>query len=166
MRRLTRGLILIGMVTLGCSQRLPLVPVTGQVTMKGEPLRGAIVVFAPQSTADEVVRVGSAVTDADGRFFLQTNYTPRSSGRGALAGAFKVTVSKSVSGKSLPQAEFQKHLAEHRRHKEDHLLTGGLDDKDDFSVQLVPIRYTSVPTTPLTAEVAAGRANEFKFALD
>lgn len=167
MGRLARASVIAWIATIGCSPRLPLVPVTGQVTMKGEPLAGAIVVFAPEAATDGVVRVGSAVTGADGRFALQTNESPRSSRPGAVAGAFKVTVSKSVSGTSLPQAEFQKHLSLRRNSlKNQFVPSGSAEDEADFSVQLVPMRYTSVLTTPLTADVAVGRANEFTFALE
>lgn len=164
--RLLLALGAVGFCAAGCGPRLPLVPVTGQVTMNGEPLEGAIVVFAPQSPVDGVVRVSSAVTGAGGRFALQTNYSPRVTGKGAVPGAFMVTVSKSVSGTALPPAEYRKHLAEHRKRMGDRLLYAGPEEEHDFSVQLVPHRYTSVATTPLAAEVASGRANEFTLAIE
>ena len=164
--RLLLALGAVGYCAGGCGPRLPLVPVAGMVTMKGEPLGGAIVVFAPQSRVDGVMRVSSAVTDPGGRFALQTNYSPRSTGRGAIPGSFRVTVSKSVSGTSLPPADYRKHLAEHRKRMGDRLLYAGSEEDKDFSVQLVPHQYTSVATTPLSAEVASGQANEFTFAIE
>jgi hypothetical protein len=164
--RLLLALGAVGCCAAGCGQRLPLVPVSGQVTMNGRPLDGAIVVFAPPPAANDVVRVGSAMTDADGRFALQTNYSPRVTGKGAMPGAFKVTISKSVSGTSLPAAEYRKHLAAHRKQMGDRPLYAGPEEDNDFSVQLVPQAYTAVATTPLAAEVAADQTNEFTFAIE
>ncbi|MCX7411847.1 MAG: hypothetical protein NTW36_00165 [Planctomycetia bacterium] len=164
--RLLLALGAVGCCAAGCGQRLPLVPVAGQVTMNGQPLDGAIVVFAPQPPIDGVVRVSSAVTGADGRFALQTNYSPRVTGNGALPGAFKVTISKSVVGTSLPAAEYRKHLAAHRKQMGDRTLSAAPEEANAFSVQLVPNAYTSAATTPLAAEVAADRTNEFTFAIE
>jgi hypothetical protein len=48
----------------------------------------------------------------------------------------------------------------------DRPLYANPEEDNDFSVQLVPQAYTSVATTPLAAEVAADRTNEFTFAIE
>ncbi|MCI0359026.1 MAG: DUF4198 domain-containing protein [Planctomycetaceae bacterium] len=59
----------------GCSQIPPgVVPVSGQITLDGQPLAGATVTFQPvRSTADDEVAIGGSVgrTDGAGRFDMR-----------------------------------------------------------------------------------------------
>jgi hypothetical protein len=64
---------------------LPVVTAGGKVTYQGLPLDGATLVFAPADGK----HVGSALTDGEGRFTIQTN-----SQEGALPGSYKVIVTK------------------------------------------------------------------------
>ena len=66
----------------GCGQS-ETVPVTGTVTLNGQPATEAEVIFTPSKG-----RVASGATDAAGRFTLSTN----KSGDGAVPGDHKVTV--------------------------------------------------------------------------
>lgn len=76
----------------GCGSGKPAtVPVTGTVTLDGNPLEGASVTFTPA----EGGRLATGKTDASGNFTLMTF----EAGDGALAGPNKVGVSKmEVSG--------------------------------------------------------------------
>jgi len=73
------------MLVLGCGSEMQ--PVTGNVTMDGEPLAGVRVIFSPAEGA-RANSVGT--TDSNGAYSL--NYTRDDAG--ALLGKYKVLVSK------------------------------------------------------------------------
>ncbi|MBX7106064.1 MAG: carboxypeptidase-like regulatory domain-containing protein [Gemmataceae bacterium] len=77
--------LLVAMSTLACSASSPAMPtVTGQVTWRGAPAEGAVVVFHP------VVETGdrpSGVVSAAGTFELNTAGRP-----GVLPGEYRVTI--------------------------------------------------------------------------
>lgn len=73
----------------GSSDSLPLSSVSGQVTLDGEPLAGAQVVFQP---ADEQGTYSTARTDQRGHYTLR--YSRRQ--QGALQGLHKVSISTEV----------------------------------------------------------------------
>ena len=72
---------------LGCSREMELLPVSGQVTLDGKPVEGAAVSFRPAAGGPPA----TAVTDADGRYTLETANRP-----GAVPGEHKVAVTKNV----------------------------------------------------------------------
>jgi hypothetical protein len=77
------AVVAFALVTLvGCRQS-ETVPVTGTVTLNGQPAADAEVIFTPSKG-----RVASGATDAAGRFTLSTNQP----GDGAVPGDHKVTV--------------------------------------------------------------------------
>ena len=78
----------------GCSgaKDSPLVPAEGIVTLDGKPLSGATVLFIPLEGA--TLQSCTGRTDATGRFRLQTMDLQK---EGALAGSYKVVVSKKVN---------------------------------------------------------------------
>ena len=90
---------LIAIVTLGCGDRpaAPLAVVRGQVTFRGAPLPGGLVVFTPD---DEYGGRGSCATGSigpDGRYTLATDGTP-----GVAPGKHRVTVA-GPEGWRLPE---------------------------------------------------------------
>ena len=69
----------VALALLGCSsgsEKLSgVVPATGVVKQKGQPLAGATVTFSPTATQDQAsgkARAASATTDESGRFKLTT----------------------------------------------------------------------------------------------
>ena len=78
----------------GCnSSKFDLAPVSGVVTLDGEPVADARVIFEPQRTGQEALSAGpssNGVTDDEGRFTLETTVEGH---RGAVVGAHTVTVS-------------------------------------------------------------------------
>ena len=66
---------LLAAVAMGCQQSdFKIVPIAGRVTLDGQPVAGARVMFSPKAVAGEL-RAGPdsyGRTDADGRFQLQT----------------------------------------------------------------------------------------------
>jgi hypothetical protein len=69
-RRLAFGLLVgVSVLVAGCGKGSGVVPVSGRVTLEGEPVKNMMVNFTP---AGETEGHGAiAVTDADGRFTLQ-----------------------------------------------------------------------------------------------
>jgi hypothetical protein len=160
--------LVCGSAATGCKPPLPLVPVTGTVRLGGQPLKDALVVFAPESHDAGTVPVATGRTDAEGRFVLLTNYQPRSTGTGAVPGRHRVTVSKMINAKELPQPAYAKKLAAHRKMVRDlNLQLPYSEGEEDLCyVEVAPEKYTMMTTSPLFAEVVAGRANMFEFSLD
>ena len=92
MRRLLSVLLAAGLVGLaGCGGGGPTLPVSGIVTLDGEPLANASVTFYPESEVQGVVG-GVAKTGSDGKFVV----TGAKGDSGLAPGKYKVTVSKGV----------------------------------------------------------------------
>ncbi|MEW4563549.1 hypothetical protein AB1K70_13535 [Bremerella sp. JC770] len=87
---------------LGCFSTDNIVPVSGQVTLDGEPLTGAIVGFEPIAQEGELeAGYGSyAKTDDNGRYSLRSLKNEE----GAMIGQHRVSVS-TVVGKVGPNGE-------------------------------------------------------------
>ncbi|WP_406694026.1 carboxypeptidase regulatory-like domain-containing protein [Singulisphaera sp. Ch08] len=144
MRRSTILAALVAALSIGCGSSEPRqVPVTGKLTLNGEPLEGASVTFAPDPT-NPVSTPGGASSGPDGAF------TVKSADRDGLApGKYKVLVIKSTlkNGAKVPD-EF----------KDDPmmLVTSGL------TVESLPPEYGNADTSPLRAEVTDD-GDEFEF---
>lgn len=138
---LMRRLWVAGFLVLaGCtpkSDNPATVPVTGVVTLDGQPVEGANVMFqSPEQ--------GSfGLTDAQGRYELQT-FEP---GDGAMPGEYRVAISKvKVFLPKVEQGEpgyVEPPPPEH----------------------LVPSKYAAPTSSGLTATVTEGKDNEFNFEL-
>ena len=113
--------------------------VCGTITFKGEPVRMATVQFMPQKRP-----MAGGVTDKEGRFSLTTRQ-PRD---GAFVGSHKVVILPWLPGV-------------------------GDDPKSSAAADIPPADRTDIPkkfqsreASPLTAEVVAGKLNEFAFELE
>lgn len=117
----------------GCGKRGPaLIPVTGTVTLDGQPLEGVNVTFMPVAGAEG--EGGIAVTDASGKYELKQF---RGTGKGTAAGEYRVTISKVVMADGSP-IPADKSAAE-------------VQTKD-----LLPAKYSDLGATTLTATVKEG----------
>lgn len=90
----------------GCSQKNKptlsgTVPVTGTVTYKGQAIEGAVVGFIPLDK--ETGKPANAVTDAQGKFTLQTYLAGTTQAKGALPGDYMVTVAKIAASGPAPE---------------------------------------------------------------
>lgn len=110
--------------------------VTGRVTLDGQPLADARIVFTPQKG-----RAASGATDAQGRYSLSTF----AKDDGALPGVYRVTIT----------AQDSQDPAEPKRPEPNRAAPGR---------PAIPARYSDPRTTGLTTEVRAG-ANVFDFDL-
>ena len=86
----------------GCGGVVPdytkdLVDVSGQVTVDSQPIEGAIITFVAQAGPS---RSSSAVTDAEGKYVMET----LPAGRGVLPGSYAVVINKleMPDGSSVP----------------------------------------------------------------
>src|SRR5437763_7975974 len=95
-RYLVLGCILASLPT-GCS-RNGLLEVEGTVLLDNQPVPDATVLFIPEGGSGQPAQ---GVTDENGRFQL-TTFKDKD---GALPGAYKVTVTKSVPPPQPPEAE-------------------------------------------------------------
>lgn len=85
---------LLFLFALGCNgSEYDLAPVSGTVTLDGEPVPQARVIFEPQRTGDAALKAGpssNAETDEEGRYTLQTTVNEF---EGAVVGLHSVTIS-------------------------------------------------------------------------
>lgn len=131
-----RGLVLVGLLVLGCAGNQGPVPVRGTVRLDGKPLSGATVLFVPATPGG---REATSTANAAGEFRLST-FAARD---GALPGKYKVVVlqpaDESGSGDAKSSEEAQLGTGKPRGIKK--------------SGPRVPPRYTRPDQTPLTQEV-------------
>lgn len=142
--RLAVGGFAIFSAMAGCSSEYPVAPVSGRITMDGQPLAGANVLFQPyHPTGNAQVQLeggrgmGSyAVTDDDGRFALKLLENDRT---GAAVGHHRVQISIAIDDPA------------------DDAGPGAMANK-------VPERYWG-PDTELTIEVPSAGSTEANFEL-
>ncbi|MSR60131.1 MAG: carboxypeptidase regulatory-like domain-containing protein [Planctomycetaceae bacterium] len=110
-------------------------PVTGIVTLDDEPLNSADIVFIPTNGQTE----SSGRANAEGKYTLSIR-----NHKGAVAGTYKVTISKRVreDGSEFPE------------------------DRSNMGIgkEILPFKYVDRANTELTAQVDAGD-NEINFDL-
>ncbi len=78
-------LILFGLITAGCGSADGLARVKGTVTLRGQPLEGAVVDFRPLEPGGSP---SSGITDAEGRYVLMHNFNTA----GAMQGEHVVSI--------------------------------------------------------------------------
>jgi hypothetical protein len=92
----TSGLVLLA----GCNQGLKRVPVSGTVTLDGQPLDGGIIRFNPDESKGNTARVSCAGPLRSGRFEVRTSGVESSDdGPGAPRGWYRVTFAKAPGEK-------------------------------------------------------------------
>jgi len=131
----------------GCGGGPKLYPVTGMVTMDGEPFAECTIMFTPTEDAGASA---VAVTSNDGSFEVQTTSGAKI-GFGMLAGNYSVTFSKveqKWDGKSYyPDSVTLEPVKDIRAH------------------QTLPVAYTSSAATPPFNENVGSNKNHFTFDL-
>ncbi len=115
------------------------VEVTGTVTFGGKPVEGANIVFYPDIGLDGARLTSQAKTDREGRFRMRTHVGGGKFKPGIVPGQYSVAISK------LDTAAIKTMLAPPKN--------------------LLPRKYAAPKSSQLKAEVAAGRENDFRFAL-
>lgn len=143
MKQCISNLSLLALLLAGCGSsdrwkdgRPPVYPASGSVTMNGQPLEGATVIFSPEDPAG---KPGVAITDKSGRFDAET-FEPKD---GLTAGPHKVTVEKTT-------------LVDKQGNPVEVIREPG----DVKEVREVPKQYSNFATSGLRVEVKDGK-NEF-----
>jgi len=129
----------------GCGEsKDPRFPVRGQVTMGGQPVADATIIFESK----ELGVSQSATTDAEGKYdFATYNST------GLPPGSYKVTVS---SGRFLKPGEETLLVSADKK---------GAALAPKKPVGAIPDKYSKVESSGLSAEVKAGENRSFDFDL-
>jgi hypothetical protein len=132
MRLLTCALLAV-LLALGCGRGSSsgLVPVTGTVTLDGQPLAGATVGFLPQG--DLKGGGGGGGTDAAGKYQVLSS----GSQKGLLPGRYKVTISRRLMPDGKPPTT--------------DLMPGVPPGQETL-----PPQYSDLDKTTLSANVTAG----------
>jgi hypothetical protein len=134
--RLTMGLVgfvVLVILATGCGQAGPAThPVTGTVTIDGQPASDLRVDFYPVDPANEMA---SGNVEAGGNYTLHSG---RMGQPGAMLGRYKVVLVPAASG-------------------DDSYMRGPAAGRPQEGDHVVPKEYKSVETTPKEVEVKAGR---------
>ena len=83
----------------GCEKGIRRIPVSGTVTLDGQPLKGGVLLFHPDDSKGNTVRVSCTGPVSNGRYTLVTSgVTKADTGSGAPTGWFKVTLINDLPG--------------------------------------------------------------------
>ena len=123
----------------------PLVPVEGTVTLDGKPLSKADLMFVPEG--DTKGQGGVAQTDMDGRFALLSQDRQH---QGAPTGNYRVIINKLVKPDGTDYVPDP---------------NAGPMDQGGFR-ELLPLAYSDMGQTLLTATVPEGGASNLEFKLN
>ncbi|HEY7312633.1 MAG TPA: carboxypeptidase-like regulatory domain-containing protein [Gemmataceae bacterium] len=128
---------LIAVLTAGCAKTAD---VKGRVTLDGQPVVGATVLFVPEP--GNAARPASGLTDSDGNFRL-TTYR---SDDGAVPGAYRIVVRKT---KSFPEPD-PKHTGKNKPRERLPRIAARKEEKP-----FLPPIYGDPAKTPLRCTVPA-----------
>ena len=163
LKSLAVAFLALGLVfALGCTKEKGYKKVTGKVTMGGQALEGASVMFWPSSSELES---GGGKTGADGSYSVTSSGSQKGD-TGLLPGQYKVTVRKYAEiddpdQKAFEAGEITYDELQERRAK------GGSYKKAAATELLTPQKFAREDSTPLTVTVTDDpKQNVFDFNLD
>jgi hypothetical protein len=156
-RRIATLAPLLGLLLAGCnsSNRPATYPVSGTVTMNGQPLEGATVVFVPTEGAVGQ-QAATGITDAAGKYKLSTYVTDD----GANAGEYRIKVSK-YDGKKPTKEEQERYISYEEEQK---IQFAGDERPTPPAKNLLPPKFGDDSTSGLTYTVTKG-SNTFDIKL-
>lgn len=151
----------------GCSsetREIPeTVPVKGAVLFKGEPVKGASVVFY-NPEIQSVNATINATTNEMGQFELKSYFGPRDERNGVVPGTYKVTILKMVPPGKMTEEEYQAKVTE----ADKIVSAGGVLTQAQTPpelTQMIPRQYSDVTVSKLEAKVDPEQDNHFQFDL-
>jgi hypothetical protein len=100
-------LCIVGLVMLAGCDGHSVVPVSGHVTLDGQPLTNAVVLFEPIRTNPNPGMGSVGKTDADGRFVLRQIQPDRA---GAIVGTHRVTIRMAPTAAGSEDSAPKNHL--------------------------------------------------------
>lgn len=134
------------------------VEATGYLTLDGEPVDGASIVFAP---ADGKTHAAKALSDSSGYFSLDAF----PSKEGAVPGDYKILVTKTVETKggtpppNSPAAKLSETaMEEGKAHAQE-------DTEEVHWINVLPTKYNNPNTSGLKATIPEGGTSELKLEL-
>ncbi len=145
----------------GCGKDAAYKKTTGTVTLEGQPLEGATIMFYPTASDGEA---GAGRSDSAGKYEV-TSSGASNGGTGLKPGDYKVTIVKYEEVVDEDQAAYDRgeityDELQNRKSK------GGPNKKSKAPKLLSPVEYSNTNATTLTATVTADpKANVFDFAL-
>ena len=145
---LSTTILILLSLHLGCGDgNDPRMPVSGIVTLDGQPLADAKVTLMPKDNR----RVANAMTDESGRFESATTFTP---GDGALIGEHYVAITPKVPPPMPGEEVFSPGSP-----------APGPGAKPEEYIAPIPAKYGKPKKSGLDVEVARGSDNDFTFEL-
>lgn len=107
LRPLTRvavSLLLVAVASSGCQRRLPLAPVSGRITLEGQPLVGGTITTQPMAQGENTSPgPGSwGKTDAEGRYQLELVEPAL---KGAIVGQHRVMITRAPGSEDDPWSD-------------------------------------------------------------
>jgi hypothetical protein len=151
---------LLALVT-GCGgDGLGTVPVTGTVTLDGQPVEGATVTFTPASETAGTDRSAVGLTDASGKYSLNAT----GGGEGAVPGTYSVTITKVEGHEAEAPAASQEEAMKKMQEQAAQGGSAALMPKPTVMKHLLPEKYSAPGTSGFKAEVKSG-SNVFDFPL-
>jgi hypothetical protein len=152
--------ILAGFVALvtviGCGEGNPFgtVKVDGVVTLDGQAVDGATVVFQPATGAG---KAATGMTDKDGKFTLTTH----AAGDGAMPGSYKVSVTKfeTETGPDTSNMSFEEALKASQEFELARQKKANAKGELPPPKELLPAKYKNPEKSGLTFEVKASGEN-------
>lgn len=149
---------LAGFVGCGSETEVDTVPVTGKVTLDGEPVEGAVVTFVPDIPKG---RTAAGRTDRRGVYTLMT-IEP---GDGALPGGYRIMVHKtSDSTAPTTYANQEEAMAAQTERMEASSGVSNMSRRSETTHEL-PAKYANVDESGLKAKVTADGGNNFPLEL-
>lgn len=153
---------LAGLVGCGSGSEIDTVPVTGKVTLDGDPVEGATVTFVP-----DIPKGHTAVgrTNRGGAYTLMT----MEPGDGALPGSYRITVRK-TSDSVAATTEYANPEEAQAAYREQMEAAGGAGGVPNMSrrseiTHELPARYADPGESGLAAKVTADGGNDFPLKL-
>ena len=162
MKKILRDVVLLSLcfvvlLSSGCNKKRMkgLVPAQGVVTLNGEPVAGAMIMFTPVQIGTEAV-AASTTTDEKGAFKM-TTVDP---GDGVFPGDYNVTVVKDEfqGGLTLEQARVNSQNPDEARKQ------GSVEEAT--VIHYLPAKYADMNTTDLKVSIPAGGQKNHEIALE
>jgi len=155
--------VLVGM-NIGChSDTIPVHPVTGTITYKGENIEGATIMFVPSNSNGYEA---TAITDANGMYSLTT---PSARRGGAVVGSYNVFIEKTIvvdrTGKPIaPESTI--YVPDITKDPSAYVPASAADNsRVPITRSMLPAKYNNINQPLLTATVQRGK-NVFIFDLE
>lgn len=146
----------------GCGKDEGYRKTTGKVTMGGQPVAGAMLVFYPKASDGES---GSGMTEADGTYTVTCAGSSKG-GSGLKPGEYQVTVSKYAENVDPDEEAYQKGEITYDELQDRKAKKSKIGNSKTAEL-LTPKQYASTGTTPLTITVTDDpKGNVFDFNLE